>query len=92
MSSKNNPFGSSGDQSKQATSKEQMGASSSMSQNPKKDPTAGWSVEEMLETGMDKDGNIISDPYSYIDGARLSKGEHGSQEADEVSASLDDFD
>ncbi|KAL4887349.1 hypothetical protein BJY04DRAFT_175692 [Aspergillus karnatakaensis] len=72
----------------QGTSRAQAGSKS------RTDPTSGWSLEEMLETGMDKDGNIIPDPVSYIDGARMSRGEHGSknQEADEVSASLDNFD
>lgn len=90
MSSKqSNTFSPAGEQAKQGASKTQPGASTLKS---KKDPTSGWSIEEMLETGMDKDGNIVSDPYSYIDGAKLSKGQHGHPEADEVSASLDDFD
>ncbi|KAL4802113.1 hypothetical protein BDV18DRAFT_147531 [Aspergillus unguis] len=52
--------------------------------------TSGWSVEEMLETGLDKDGNIVSDKWSWIDGDKLSKGQHGSQEADDVAASLNE--
>ncbi|KAL4930891.1 uncharacterized protein BDV17DRAFT_27953 [Aspergillus undulatus] len=86
MSSKQtNAFSPAGTQAKQAAS--QAGSRS------KKDPTEGWSVEEMLETGLDQDGNIVSDDYSWIDGPRLNKGQHGNQQADEVSASLDkDFD
>jgi uncharacterized Fe-S cluster-containing MiaB family protein len=85
MSSRTNPL--SGNQAQQGASQAQADSKS------QKDPTAGWSLEEMLETGMDKNGNIVPDPISYIDGARMSRGEHGSknQEADEVSASLDDF-
>ncbi|KAL4920505.1 hypothetical protein BDW62DRAFT_176628, partial [Aspergillus aurantiobrunneus] len=91
MSSNSNPINFAKEQTQQAASKVQEGVSSLKPQKSQKDPTEGWSVEEMLETGMDKDGKIVSDPYSYIDGARLSKGQHGNQEADDVAASLDDF-
>ncbi|KAL3460335.1 hypothetical protein BJX64DRAFT_263310, partial [Aspergillus heterothallicus] len=84
QSSQSNPP--SGSQAKKATS---SAKSASKSQ---KDSTAGWTIEEMLETGMDKDGNPVPDAVSYIDGARMSKGERGfKDEADEVSAALDDF-
>ncbi|KAL5343152.1 hypothetical protein BJX70DRAFT_354690 [Aspergillus crustosus] len=84
MSSRTNPLP--GNQAQQGGSNTQAGSQS------EKNSTAGWSLEEMLETGMDKNGNIVPDPVSYIDGVRMSKGEHGSasQEADEVSASLDE--
>ncbi|KAL2800538.1 hypothetical protein BJX66DRAFT_332107 [Aspergillus keveii] len=85
QASQNNPA--SGSQTQKAASSAK-GASKSQ-----KDPTAGWTIEEMLETGMDKDGNPVPDAISYIDGARMSKGERGfKDEADEVSAALDDFD
>jgi hypothetical protein len=84
QSSQNKPA--SGSQPQKAASSAK-GASKSQ-----KDPTAGWTIEEMLETGMDENGNPVPDPISYIDGARMSKGEHGFDEADEVSAALDDFD
>ncbi|KAL4984376.1 hypothetical protein BDW68DRAFT_167187 [Aspergillus falconensis] len=85
MSSKTN-FMSSGNQTQQAGTRSQTGASS----KSQKDPTSGWSVEEMLETGLDQNGNIVSDDYSWIDGRRLNKGQHGGQEADDVAASLDE--
>ncbi|KAL2821486.1 hypothetical protein BJX63DRAFT_217915 [Aspergillus granulosus] len=57
------------------------------------DPTAGWTIEEMLETRMDENGNPVPDAISFIDGARMCKGERGfKDEADEVAAALDDFD
>ncbi|KAL2830069.1 hypothetical protein BDW59DRAFT_141714 [Aspergillus cavernicola] len=58
-----------------------------------KDSTTGWSIEEMLETGLDKNGNPVPDAISYIDGARMAKGERGfDDQGDVVSAALDDFD
>ncbi|KAL4748961.1 hypothetical protein BDW72DRAFT_179207 [Aspergillus terricola var. indicus] len=85
MSSKTN-FMSAGNQTQQAGNRSQTGASS----KSQKDPTSGWSVEEMLETGLDQNGNIVSDDYSWIDGRRLNKGQHGGQEADDVAASLNE--
>ncbi|KAL4968944.1 uncharacterized protein BDV14DRAFT_132900 [Aspergillus stella-maris] len=82
MSSKQtNAFSPAGTQAKQAA----------QTKTPR-NSTDGWSVEEMLETGMDKDGNIVSDDYSWIDGAQLNKGKHGNQQADEVAAATEDFD
>ncbi|KAL2865175.1 uncharacterized protein BJX67DRAFT_383166 [Aspergillus lucknowensis] len=91
QSSQNNPIT---EQAKKAVSGVQEAASSlKPKKDSKKDPTSGWTLEEMLETGMDKNGNPVPDAISYIDGARMSKGERGfKDEADEVSAALDDFD
>ncbi|KKK16016.1 hypothetical protein AOCH_005867 [Aspergillus ochraceoroseus] len=59
----------------------------------KTDPTANWSIQEMFETTLDKDGNPVPDPVSFIDGAKMSKGERGfKDEGDMVSAANDDFD
>ncbi|KAI9371820.1 hypothetical protein BJX61DRAFT_543294 [Aspergillus egyptiacus] len=81
---------SSGTQTKQAASQAQTGASSSTQW---KDPTTGWTLEEMLETGMDENGNPVPDAVSYIDGKRMAKGEKGfDDQGDPVSAANDDFD
>ncbi|KKK15603.1 hypothetical protein ARAM_004412 [Aspergillus rambellii] len=80
-----------------------MRSSGSQTQNPssrtqgtkssKTDPTANWSIQEMFETTLDKDGNPVPDPVSFIDGAKMSKGERGfKDEGDMVSAANDDFD
>ncbi|KAL2851458.1 hypothetical protein BJY01DRAFT_244975 [Aspergillus pseudoustus] len=85
QSSQSNPV--TGSQTKKAASSAK-GASKSQ-----KNSTEGWTIEEMLETSMDKNGNPVPDAVSYIDGPRMCKGERGfKDEADEVSASLDDFD
>ncbi|PYH43814.1 uncharacterized protein BP01DRAFT_358245, partial [Aspergillus saccharolyticus JOP 1030-1] len=62
----------------------------------KEDPTAKWSPEEIFETTMDRDGNPVPDPISYVDGARMGKSAKGGQaegqdEGDMFAAANDDF-
>ncbi|PYH82570.1 hypothetical protein BO82DRAFT_353528 [Aspergillus uvarum CBS 121591] len=63
----------------------------------KDDPTANWSPEEMFETTMDRDGNPVPDPISYVDGDRMGKASkggssEGQDEGDMFAAANDDFD
>ncbi|RAH46415.1 uncharacterized protein BO95DRAFT_361638, partial [Aspergillus brunneoviolaceus CBS 621.78] len=63
----------------------------------KDDPTANWSPEEMFETTMDRDGNPVPDPISYVDGDKMGKASKGGRsegqdEGDMFAAANDDFD
>ncbi|PWY66114.1 hypothetical protein BO70DRAFT_301814 [Aspergillus heteromorphus CBS 117.55] len=59
----------------------------------KKDPTENWSPEEMFETTVDKDGNPVPDPISFVDGERMGKGTKGGRdEGDMFEAATEDFD
>ncbi|KAB8257908.1 hypothetical protein BDV32DRAFT_126631 [Aspergillus pseudonomiae] len=49
-----------------------------------------WNTEEMLETTVDKHGNPVPN-LSYTDGAKLSKGILGQDEADAYEAANKDF-
>ncbi|KAJ9376809.1 hypothetical protein DTO063F5_8597 [Paecilomyces variotii] len=62
-------------------------AEASSGRNRSQDVTA-WPVEELLETGMDINGNPVPDPASYRDGnrARKSKGEEDVDVYDAMNA------
>ncbi|KAE8350674.1 hypothetical protein BDV28DRAFT_138649 [Aspergillus coremiiformis] len=51
-----------------------------------------WNTEELLETTVDKNGNPVTDPISFTDGAKLSKGTLYQDEADAYEAANEDFD
>ncbi|RAK99510.1 uncharacterized protein BO80DRAFT_426495 [Aspergillus ibericus CBS 121593] len=87
MSSRTNPI------SRFAETAKEKVAPSTTSSTKAKDPTENWSPEEMFETTLDKDGNPVPEPYSFIDGERMTRGtKGGNDEGDVYAAANDDFD
>ncbi|OGM41021.1 hypothetical protein ABOM_010305 [Aspergillus bombycis] len=57
------------------------------------DMTSRMTLQELLQTRMDKDGNPVSDPVAFTDGAKMQESSQALDEADLVDAAYyDDFD
>ncbi|KAE8141125.1 hypothetical protein BDV38DRAFT_238755 [Aspergillus pseudotamarii] len=67
-------------------------ASRSAGESRKEDLTSGMTLQEFLQTTMDKDGNPVPDPNAFTDGAKMQKGSRALDEADLVDAAWSAFD
>lgn len=56
------------------------------------DPLQKWDPEEVFETTVNERGEAVPDPYSFVDGSKMSKGKSGHDEGDLFEAAQEEFD
>ncbi|RAQ45243.1 hypothetical protein AFGD_010589 [Aspergillus flavus] len=77
----------------QAAASRLQDTSRSAGESREEDLTSRMTLQEFLQTGMDKTGKPVSDPVAFTDGAKMQQGSRDLDEADVVAATwLDDFD
>ncbi|GKZ36553.1 hypothetical protein AbraIFM66950_007706 [Aspergillus brasiliensis] len=78
-------------QDQRTAQRQQFSSQSATAAYQAADLTSNWAPEEFFETTVDEYGNPVTDEWSFTDGAKMSRGVSGQDEADAFEAANDRF-